>query len=315
MAQVQNTESEEEFLLVEKPTLSVLVANLPTTADLEQQLKDFFSYCGDILSFQVNGNEASIQFQSTDSAKSALLLNGATLSGSVISVVPTASGTLDGEQKAAPVQATPEPPSQSSVVEALRSAGYQLSLDAAQQAKLYDEQFQISNKAQSLVSRLDEQVQTLDKEYKISENAQTTMENFGKKIQEVEEEYHIGAGINQAIAAAITTGELARDVIVARSAETSTAIHNSTENLRNQSEAVTTSVLTSAVDAIDSLQLQERGEAVVSSIQNFVETNEMAQSTWVGLQNFALTVNATVQGWVAPVESAVAPGPTEEVAH
>jgi len=96
-------------------------------------------------------------------------------------------------------------------------------------------------------------------------------------------------------------------VIVARSAETSTAIHNSTENLRNQSEAVTTSVLSSAADAIDSLQLQERGEAVVSSIQNFVETNEVAQSTWVGLQNFALTVNATVQEWVGP-------GP-EEVAH
>jgi len=304
MAELKNTESEEEFLLVEKPTLAVLVANLPTTADVEQQLKDFFSYCGEILSFQVNGNEANIQFQNTDSAKSALLLNGATLSGSVISVVPSAATPEEGECAGQPTQeaASDAPKSQTSVVEELLNAGYQLSLDAAQQAKLYDEQYQFSNKAQSFVSSIDEKVQTLDKEYKISENAQTTMDNLGKKIQEVEDQYQIGAGINQAIAAAINTGELARDVIVARTAETSTAIHNSTENIRNQGEAVTTSVLSSAADAIDALHIQERGEAVVSSIQNFVETNEVAQSTWTGLQNFATTLNDTVQQWVSPGE-------------
>jgi len=232
-------------------------------------------------------------------------LNGATLSGSVITVVPSAAPgqeeSAQPTQEAAPATpATAEPPTQSSVVEALLSAGYQLSLDAGQQAKLYDEQYQFSNKAQSLVSRIEETVQTVDKEYKISENAQATMDNLGKKIQEVEAEYQIGAGINQAIAAAINTSELARDVLVARTAETSAAIHSSTENLRTQSEAVTTSVLSSAADAIDSLNIQERGEAVVSSIQNFVETNEVAQTTWTGLQNFANNLNSTVQGWVGP---------------
>jgi len=153
------------------------------------------------------------------------------------------------------------------------------------------------------VQRLDEKVQTLDKEYKISENAQATIENLGKKIQEVEEEYQIGAGLNQAIAAAVNTGELARDILIARSSETSAALQSSTADMKAQGEAVTVSVISSAAEAIDSLHLQERGEAVVSSIQNFVDTNEVAQSTLAGLQIWANSLNTTVQQWVGGEEA------------
>jgi len=268
-------------------TQSIHVSNLPTTADVETTLRDFFSFCGEILNFNLKDDGATIQFQSTDAAKSAVLLNGATLSGSVITVEPRLDESTGSASSLAPK-------TQSSVVEELVAAGYQLAEEASQKAKLYDEQYQVSNTAQRVVQRIDD----LDKEYKISEKAQATFENIGQKIQDAEQEYQIGAGINQAIAAAVNTGELARDIVVARASETGQAIHEGTADFRAQTEAVTTSVFSSAAEAIDSLHIQEKGEAVVSSIQNFVETNDTAQSALSGLQTFANSLNDTVQQWV-----------------
>jgi len=139
-------------------------------------------------------------------------------------------------------------------------------------------------------------VHDLDVQYKLSENCQATFDELGKKIQEVDQEYSIGATINQALAAAVTTGELARDVIVARSQETSTAIHDSTEDIRNQGEVATISAIASAAETIDSWHLQEKGEVVVASISSFVEQ----QPAWGTLQSWASNLHNTVSQYVSP---------------
>jgi hypothetical protein len=69
--------------------------------------------------------------------------------------------------------------------------------------------------AQSLAQQVEEKTKELDQQYNLSEVAENTFENFGKKIQEVDQQYHIGESLNQMFAAAVNTGELARDVIVA----------------------------------------------------------------------------------------------------
>lgn len=174
---------------------------------------------------------------------------------------------LESSRISAP-KADETPKTQTSVVEALLAKGYQLAETAVQQAKAYDEQYHVSATAQALVQQLDEKTKEFEKEYNLSEVTQATFENIGHKIQEVEEQYHIGASLNQALAAVVTTGELARDVIVARTSETAANVQSSTADVRSQGEAITMTALASAAEAIESLQIQERTEAVVNSIQN-----------------------------------------------
>jgi len=263
-------------------------------------LKDFFSFCGPITNFSLDQdrNEATIIFQTPDAARSASLLNDATLGDRKITVeslpgytVPNAGSS---EQPVPPSGL--EPKSQTSIVQALLAAGYKLADHASQQARIYDEQYQLSNKAQSFVKKFDEKVHNIDNEYKVSENVQYTFDTLGKKIHDVDRQYSIGDHFNQAIAAAVTTGELARDVIVAKTQETSTSINNSTEDIRNQGEAVTLSALSTAAGALEALHLQEKGEALVSSIQNFVQTNPTAHAAWTNFNDWATSLNDYIAG-------------------
>jgi len=291
----------EEFLLVETP-VAIKVGNLPTSeTPLDQTLKDFFSFCGTITSLTVHDKEATIVFQTPEAARSALLLNGASLQGNTQLTVEA----LPGVAQLPPVEATthveaPAPKQTNvSIIESLLAEGYHLADTATQQARQLDDQYQLSQKANSVFQPISTKVQDLDKQYKLSENCQATFDGLGKKINEVDQEYHIGAALNQALAAAVTTGELARDVIVARTQETSTAIHESTEEMRNQGETATLSAFASAAEAIESLNLQEKGEAVAATIHNFVEQ----QPAWSVLQGWATNINNTVHSFVTGVDT------------
>jgi len=65
----------------------VKVSNIsPTTA--EQNLKDFFTFCGHITSIDYNDKEhtATVAFEKSSAAKTALMLNGGTLDGAHLTV-------------------------------------------------------------------------------------------------------------------------------------------------------------------------------------------------------------------------------------
>lgn len=279
--------------------------------DLEGEVKEFFSFCGHITHFTLVDNEATLVFQHPEAARSAVLLTGTTIGDQKINVeaVPVVPESVQSSRISEPVSVTPEVKTQASIVDTLLAKGYVLADNARQQAQAYDEQYQVSATVQSLVQQLDEKTQEFEKEYKISEMSQNAFDSLGKKIQEVDKEYSIGATLSQAVAAAVNTGELARDVIVARTSETSAAVQTGTEDARNQgavlAEAAGTVVentLASAAQALDSLQLTQKGEAVVSSIQNFVETNETATATWASLQQWATSIHEHITG--APQDSA-----------
>jgi hypothetical protein len=272
----------EEFLIVETP-VGIKVTNLPEISDKERVLRDFFSFCGVITSLSIQEKEATIIFQTPEASRSALLLNGASLPGSnnPISVEP-----LSGVKSS--ISADPSVPETNvPIFESLLAEGYHLADTASQQAKQLDDQYQITQRANSVIQPISLKVQELDKQYKFSENCQATFEELEKKIHSVDEEYAIGAGLNQALAAAVTTSELARDVIIARTQEASVTIHESTEDIRNQGETATLSAIASAAEVIESLNLQEKGEAVVATIHNFVEQ----QPAWSVLQGWANSIN------------------------
>eukprot|EP01127_Copromyxa_protea_P003762 TRINITY_DN1354_c0_g1_i3.p2 TRINITY_DN1354_c0_g1~~TRINITY_DN1354_c0_g1_i3.p2 ORF type:complete len:274 (+),score=79.84 TRINITY_DN1354_c0_g1_i3:1273-2094(+) len=239
----------EEFLLVDNAALAIKVSQLPTDLpDLETALKDFFSFCGAITHFTLKDNEATIVFQTPDAAKSAILLTGATLGNQKINVeaVPNPTPSQPSRVEHVPV----EPRTQTSIVDGLLAKGYQLAESAKQQAADYDARYHISDAAQAIIHQVEEKTKEIEATYNLSDAAQATMDSFGKKIQQVDEEYHIGASLNQVVAAAVNTTELARDVIAARTQETSQAIHASTEGLRSQGESLTITALNSAADGI-----------------------------------------------------------------
>jgi len=285
----------EEFLLVETP-VAIKVGNLPERDDLEKVVKDFFSFCGTITSLTLENGTATIVFSTPEAARSASLLHGATLHSQQITV-ETLAGVGSTQSDVPSTQPAPHK-TNVSIIESLIAAGYHLADTTSQQAKQLDEQYQLTQKANSVLQPISEKVQDFDKQYKLSEHCQATFDDLGKKIQAVDQEYNIGATLNQALNAAVNTGELARDVIVARSQETSAAIHDSTTDIRNQGEAVTLSALASAAEAIESLHLQEKSEAVISSISNFVEQ----QPAWSVLQGWATNLHNTVLG-EGPVEA------------
>jgi len=52
----------------------------------EAQLRDFFNFCGQISSIQQENGQATIAFERSSAAKTALMLDGGTLHGSILSV-------------------------------------------------------------------------------------------------------------------------------------------------------------------------------------------------------------------------------------
>ncbi|KAJ6584654.1 hypothetical protein B0H19DRAFT_1105880 [Mycena capillaripes] len=66
-------------------THSVHVSGIaPTTT--EAHLHDFFTFCGQITSIDFKGKEATIHFEKSSAAKTALMLNGGTLDGQTLTV-------------------------------------------------------------------------------------------------------------------------------------------------------------------------------------------------------------------------------------
>jgi hypothetical protein len=65
--------------------ITLQVAGLsPETS--EDKVKDFFLFCGAISSLKKDGNTADITFQKESAARTALMLNGGTVSGQAVAV-------------------------------------------------------------------------------------------------------------------------------------------------------------------------------------------------------------------------------------
>jgi len=287
------TTDPEEFFLVDAPFATIKVSNFINAS--QEALTDFFSYCGAITKVELSGNEATVQFRDMESAKSAVMLSGTNLGSSQLVIEPVPEvGVEEALAWSSALQASgnvpSSPPTQTSIVDAMIAAGYDLAEQTKQKALEYDQQYAVSAKVESVANQIEAEVNLLDKEYNISGAAQEGFDNLGKKIKELDEQYEVGSSLNQAVAAAVNTGELAYDVIVAKTKETA----DSLPQLKEQGEAYTMAAITSAAEALESLELEKKGEAVINSISDFVQTNETAQSAW-----------SSVCGWAASAHNAL----------
>ncbi|EEF42371.1 binding partner of ACD11 1 [Ricinus communis] len=189
---------------------TVKVSNVSLGAT-EQDIKEFFSFSGDIDYVELLGdNERSqiayVTFKDQQGAETAVLLSGATIVDQSVTIelapdyklpaaasVPTtatesstASGAESAFQKA------------EDIVSSMLAKGFILGKDAVNKAKAFDEKHQFTSTATSKVASLDEKIGLTEK---IS--AGTTLVN--DKVREVDEKFRVSETTKSAFAAAEQT--------------------------------------------------------------------------------------------------------------
>ncbi|KAL8277145.1 hypothetical protein RQP46_010473 [Phenoliferia psychrophenolica] len=153
-------------------------------------LEHFFSFCGKIASIAQEGDTAKVAFVKESAAKTALMLNGGTLEGNVITVT---SDEVEAPKlaNATPVESTAQTPSEkeghdveqedkphSAKVAEYIAHGYAISDTAIEKAIAADKQYGISTKFLSYFTPLAAKVQGV---------AQPHVERAATKLHEVDD--------------------------------------------------------------------------------------------------------------------------------
>jgi hypothetical protein len=138
-------------------TYSVTVTNFSSTTS-EQQLHDFFSFCGKIESIQIKDKTAYVNFEKAASANTAALLNGGSLDGAHITVVSEVDHpeSDDEHHDENPIQQSDKP--RAGIAAEYLAKGYTLSDDILQRAIEFDKSKGISKRFLSFLHNLDSTV-------------------------------------------------------------------------------------------------------------------------------------------------------------
>ncbi|KAF7296491.1 RRM domain-containing protein [Mycena chlorophos] len=87
---------------------TVNVAGLSSTTT-QDHLHDFFTFCGKIEKIDFHGSTASIHFEKSSAAKTALMLNGGTLDGAALTVTADKEHEDDHTEDGHPIQQSDKP--------------------------------------------------------------------------------------------------------------------------------------------------------------------------------------------------------------
>ncbi|KAJ3680676.1 hypothetical protein LUZ60_016954 [Juncus effusus] len=185
---------------------TVRVSNVSLQAS-QQDLKEFFSFSGDILYVEMQKENdlsqiAYITFKDTQGAETAMLLTGATIVDMSVIVMPSPDYQLPAGALLPPSPRSTNPVAPSGVESALQKAedtisamlakGFVLGKDALEKAKALDEKHQISSSATARVTNFDkkiglsekiavgtvvmnEKVKEIDVKYQVSEKTKSTL--------------------------------------------------------------------------------------------------------------------------------------------
>ncbi|MBA0735173.1 hypothetical protein Gogos_019042 [Gossypium gossypioides] len=197
---------------------SVKVGNVSLGAS-EQDIKEFFSFSGDIEHVEMHGNNersqvAYVTFKDPQGAETAVLLSGATIvdQSVTIELAPdykppaTASATPATQNKEAG-QAESAVQKAEDVVTSMLAKGFILGKDAVNKAKAFDDKHQFTSTATAKVASLDQKIGFTEK---IS--AGTTMVN--DKVREMDQKFQVSEKTKSAIAAAEQTVSSAGSAIM-----------------------------------------------------------------------------------------------------
>ncbi|KAJ6943050.1 binding partner of ACD11 1-like [Populus alba x Populus x berolinensis] len=185
---------------------TVKVSNVSLGAS-EQDLKEFFSFSGDIEYVEMKSeNERSqiayVSFKDSQGADTAVLLSGATIVDLPVTVTLDPDYQLPPAALAALVATENKAPSDESalhkaedVVTGMLAKGFILGKDAINKAKSFDEKHQLTSTASAKVASLDKKIGLTEK---IS--ASTTV--VGDKVREVDQKFQVSEKTKLALAAA-----------------------------------------------------------------------------------------------------------------
>ncbi|XP_011013892.1 PREDICTED: uncharacterized protein LOC105117822 [Populus euphratica] len=185
---------------------TVKVSNVSLGAS-EQDLKEFFSFSGDIEYVEMKSeNEQSqiayVSFKDSQGADTAVLLSGATIVDLPVTVTldpdyqlpPAALAALVATENKAP-SGEPALHKAEDMVTGMLAKGFILGKDAINKAKSFDEKHQLTSTASAKVASLDKKIGLTEK---IS--ASTTV--VGDKVREVDQKFQVSEKTKLALAAA-----------------------------------------------------------------------------------------------------------------
>lgn len=189
---------------------TVQVSNVSLGAK-EQDLKEFFSFSGDIEYLEMKGESersqiAYVTFKDPQSAETAVLLSGATVVDQSISIV------LAPEYKLPPTASVSPVPTESTdataagsaiqkaedVVSSMLAKGFILGKDAVGKAKALDDKHKITSTTSATVA-------SLDQKYGLSEKITTGATLVNHKVKEMDQKFQVSEKSKTAFAAAEQT--------------------------------------------------------------------------------------------------------------
>lgn len=172
-------------------TYSVHVSNIaPTTG--ESQLHDFFTFCGKIQSIDYKEKTATIYFEKSSAAKTALMLNGGTLDGSRLEVTSDVDHQdephHDEPRSGAPIDQSDKP--RAGIAAEYLAKGYQLSDNILHRAIDIDNKQGISKRFLDYFHSLDTNLgqRALGPDQTISGKVQTSLEAATQQAKAVDEQ-------------------------------------------------------------------------------------------------------------------------------
>ncbi|CAH2046150.1 unnamed protein product [Thlaspi arvense] len=190
-------------------TVKVSNVSLGTT---EQELKEFFSFSGDIVYLETQQSEnedsklAYVTFKDLQGAETAVLLTGATIVNSSVTVTMSPDYQLPLDVLHSISNKSSSPPREDvsvfrkaeDVVRSMISKGFVLGKDAIAKAKSLDEKHQLTSIASARVTSFDKRIGFTEKI-----NTGTTV--VTEKVKEVDQKFQVTEKTKSAIAAAEQT--------------------------------------------------------------------------------------------------------------
>ncbi|KAK8593802.1 hypothetical protein V6N13_042626 [Hibiscus sabdariffa] len=197
---------------------SVKVGNVSLGAS-EQDIKEFFSFSGDIEHVEMHSNNersqvAYVTFKEPQGAETAVLLSGATIVDQSVTIElapdykpPAIASTTPATQNKDAGQAESAVQKAEDVVTSMLAKGFILGKDAVNKAKAFDEKHQFTSTATAKVASLDQKIGFTEK---ISVG--TTLVN--DKVREMDQKFQVSEKTKSAFAAAEQTVSSAGSAIM-----------------------------------------------------------------------------------------------------
>ncbi|KAK7407141.1 hypothetical protein VNO78_08808 [Psophocarpus tetragonolobus] len=188
---------------------TVKVSNVSLGAT-EQDIKEFFSFSGDIQYVELQSNDersqtAYITFKNSQGAETAVLLSGATIVDMSVTIIldpdyqlPPAILASSATESQTPAGTESALQKAEDVVSTMLARGFILGKDAVNKAKTFDEKHQLSSTASAKVASFDQKIGLSEK---ISVGATVVSD----RVREMDQKFHVSEKTKSAFAAAEQT--------------------------------------------------------------------------------------------------------------